>query len=291
MKLGALSFELSRPTVDSLFKSALEYGFSQLQLHFYQFSDGGGSVPSERMPHTMTRQLAEDTRAAARKYGVEIIAAGGYYNMVSRDLNIRSRGLYDLEKLASLCGVFDCGLIGLCTGTRSMNPQELWEINEENDTVQAWHDICETTAQALTIAEHYRVDLGIEIDPSNVINTPEKARQLIDTMQSKRLKIILDGANLFRPGTAYKEVSRNVLAHAFDLLGPDIVMAHGKDVRHGSGLDATYAGNGIVDFDHMLHTLKQWGFYGDMILHGAKTEDEVLKSYAYMKRKVEEIGI
>lgn len=291
MELGILSCEIKKDTITEAIRDAHEKGFTAIQLFFYQFTKEYATFPSEKMPDVMTVDMAEEARRAAKKYGVKISGVGGFFNMVSRDLNVRNKGLYDLEKLASLCGVFDCNIIGLCTGTRAINPNELWDINEENNTVQAWHDICETTAQALTIAEHYNVNLGIEIDPSNVINTPEKARRLIDTMQSKNLKIILDGANLFKIGTAYKEVSRDILAHAFDLLGSDIIMAHGKDVKHGPGLDATYAGNGIVDFDYMLNTLKRWGFRGDMILHGAKTEEEVCRSYAFMKKKIEETGI
>lgn len=286
MKLGALSFEISRPTINDLIKSVHEFGFSQLQLHFYQFSDGKGIVPSEKMPDTMTHDLAEETRRAAKEYGVEINAVGGYYNMVSRDLNVRSKGLYNLEKLASLCGVFDCGLIALSTGSRSNDPEMMWEIHEENNTVQAWHDICEAMEQALMIAEHYNVFLGLEVEASNVINTPEKARRLIDTMRSPYLKVILDGANLFSKGTAYPEVSRHTLEHAFDLLAGDIVSVHGKDIKAGSGLDFTYAGNGIVDFDYMLERLKRIGYKGGITLHGNHNEREIPLAVEFMREKL-----
>ena len=286
MKLGALSFEISRPTIDSLFESVHKYGFTQLQLHFYQFSDGKGAVASEKMPHSMPNELAEEARAASQKYGVEISAAGGYYNMVSRDLNVRSRGLYDIERLASLCRVFGCGMIALSTGSRSHDPEMMWEIHEENNTQQAWHDICEAMEQALAIAEHYNVCLGVEVEASNVINTPEKARKLIDDMRSPNLKVILDAANLFSKGSAYAAISRQVLGHAFDLLREDIVSVHGKDIKEGAGLDFTYAGNGIVDFDFMIERLKSIGYEGGIILHGNHRESEIPLAVEFMRQKL-----
>lgn len=291
MELGALSFELDRPTLGDLMKSVKELGFTVIQLHFYQYCNGRGSIPSEKIPDNMTREIAEETRREAQKNDITVAAAGAYYNMVSRDINVRIRGLYSLEKLASYCGIFDCNLIALCTGSRSVDPENMWEIHPDNNTVQAWHDICEAMEQALAIAEHYGVYLGLEVEASNIINTPEKARALMDTMRSPYLKVILDGANLFPPGTAYPAVARDTLAHAFDLLGEDIISVHGKDIKAGPRLDFTYAGNGIVDFDFMLDSLKKLGYKGNMVLHGNHTDKEMSLSLDFMKGKLRAHGM
>ena len=82
-----------------------------------------------------------------------------------------------------------------------------------------------------------------------------------------------------------------MLNNAFDLLGDDIVLVHGKDVREGENLAFTSAGNGIVDFDYFLMRLKEAGYRGDMILHGAKQEDQIPASVAFMKEKIRLAGI
>ena len=54
--------------------------------------------------------------------------------------------------------------------------------------------------EALQIADEHRVTLGVEPEVSNVVDSARKARRLLDEMQSPRLKIIMDVANLFHAG-------------------------------------------------------------------------------------------
>ena len=80
---------------------------------------------------------------------------------------------------------------------------------------------------AIAIAERHDVDLGIEPELANVVDSAAKARRLIDELRSPRLKIVLDPANLFETETA--EEQRRIVAEAIDLLADRIVMAHAKD--------------------------------------------------------------
>lgn len=82
-------------------------------------------------------------------------------------------------------------------------------------------------AQALPLAEAHNVILGVEPEVSNVIDSAERARRLLDEMKSPNLKIVMDGANLFHYGEL---PCMSELIHAFELLGDDIVIAHAKDL-------------------------------------------------------------
>ena len=119
-------------------------------------------------------------------------------------------------------------------------------------------------AACLEIAERYDLLLGIECEASNCINTADRARLLMDQFDTPRLKIIMDVANLFQHGEARPERVRPIMDHAFDLLGDDIYLAHGKDIRAGDGLAFTHAGNGIVDFDYFFDALTACGYEGGM---------------------------
>ena len=77
--------------------------------------------------------------------------------------------------------------------------------------------------------------LGVEVEASNVVNTARRARDLLDACGSDALKIILDCANLFHAGKAHPRFVRETIGEAFALLGGDIALAHGKDIRESEG--------------------------------------------------------
>ena len=58
-----------------------------------------------------------------------------------------------------------------------------------------------------------------------------RARRLLDEIDSPWLKVVIDPANLLRPGEHGPSLPE-ILDEAFDWLGPDIVLAHAKPPRH-----------------------------------------------------------
>jgi sugar phosphate isomerase/epimerase len=102
-------------------------------------------------------------------------------------------------------------------------------------------------------------------------------------MQSPRLKIIMDAANLFHEGELPRQ--REILDEAFDLLGKDVVLAHAKDLKHDGAAGHDAAGTGVLDYDHYLALLRSVGFNGPLILHGLR-EDQVDASVAFLRGKL-----
>ena len=103
-------------------------------------------------------------------------------------------------------------------------------------------------AKAASLAEECGVDLGIEPELANVVSSAELARQLIDSLGSPRIKIVLDPANLFETASAIE--ARTIVAQAVDMLADRIVMAHAKDRRADGSFAA--AGSGVIDFRHFV---------------------------------------
>jgi sugar phosphate isomerase/epimerase len=101
-----------------------------------------------------------------------------------------------------------------------------------------------------------------------VITSVWDARRLMDDMGSRRLRIVLDPANLFERATP--EAARRIVAEAVDTAGDTIAMAHAKD-RAPDGHFAT-AGEGVVDFPDFLARLKSAGFDGPVVTHGLSAE-------------------
>ena len=113
----------------------------------------------------------------------------------------------------------------------------------------------DTMEQAVALAERYGLTLAIETEAANVVDTPEKARMVLDALDSPRLKMVLDGANLFHAGRAKPEYVEETLRHAFALFGNDVVIAHGKDIRASEGIHFCTTGYGILNFPLMLELL------------------------------------
>jgi sugar phosphate isomerase/epimerase len=104
-------------------------------------------------------------------------------------------------------------------------------------------------------------------------------------MRSSRLKVIMDGANLFDAEDPARGLSRSeeVLEEAFGLLGGDLVLAHAKDVKRSG--EEVAAGKGYLDYDLYLRHLSEAGYAGPLVLHGL-TEEEVVGSLAFLRKKL-----
>ena len=212
---------------------------------------------------------------------LKIVSVTGTFNMIDPDPAKREDGIRRFEELAKHMHELECNFVTLCTGSRSA--ESMWRMHPDSLSDDAWADLLETTAKLLEIAEKYDLILGLETEPNNAMNTPERCRALMDHFGTKRLQVIMDIANLFRPGMAKKENVRGVMRHAFDLLGKDVYLAHGKDIMESDGIACTYAGNGIVDFAYFKELLDEIGYEGCMLLHGLHDEEEFPKATQYVR--------
>ena len=275
MKIGILSPEISAGTVAELFRKTKAFGFYGMQFNYV-------SAGIAEMPDTLPGNLNNEIAAEAAKNGIEIVAVSGTFNMAHPDPAVRQAGIKKFEKIAASCKTFDCRMITLCTGSRN---DYMWAPHRDNNTAEAWNDMRAVMEQLLTIASRYDVNLGMEPEASNIVNTPEKAKKIIEELKSNRLKIILDPANLFQPGTAKKENANSVIKNGMELLAPWIGMAHGKDIKEGEGLDFTYPGRGIIDFGFFFDELKKAGYKDGIILHGIKNEKNIPECLEYIKKR------
>lgn len=273
MKLGifAKTFEGTQP--GPVLKAVAGAGFVCAQ---YNMACSGLAS----MPDAIDEAQAGAIAGAARKAGIEIAAVSGTYNMIHPDRAVREAGHRRLAVLAERSHAMSTRLITLCTGTR--DPFDNWKEHPDNGTPEAWRDLLESMETAIGIAERYDVDLGIEPELANVINSADKARLLIDEMQSPRITIVLDPANLFE--TATLDEQRTTISAATDLLADRIIMVHAKD-RNPDGSFAT-AGKGVLDYSHYLGCLKAIGFTGSLITHGlaAKEAEDVSR---FLSEKLE----
>lgn len=284
MRTGICTTDLKTMPAEQLFAKLNSLGTPVTQLSFASVAETG-FIPDGNIeiPAVVDKEVIKLIRACAEKYQVEIAAVNGTFNMSHPDDRIRAEGLRRFEGFAQAVSSLGCGMVTLSSGTR--NTASLWAPHPENGSDEAWRDMAETTAAAVKIAEKYNIVLAVETEAANIIDTPEKARRLMDAIGSPNLKMIMDCANLFHTGEAQKENVRRIMRHAFEWFGRDVVIAHGKDIKASAGIEFCGTGDGIVDFAYFAELLGEFGYQGDMFLHGIYDEQKLPEAIRFFKAK------
>ena len=217
---------------------------------------------------------------------IELAAVSGtFFNIIHADPAERARGFERLRALARTAVSLGAPRITFATGTR--DAENMWAGHPDNDTPEAFDDMLEAMAVAVQIAAEHEIVLVFEPEVSNVVDTAAKARRLLDHFSSPWLKVVIDGANLFHAGELPR--MREVLDEAFALLGPDVHMAHAKDLVRDGHAGNVAAGTGLLDYGHYLRHLSTLGtdFGGALILHSLD-EAQVPESVSFLRNKLEE---
>lgn len=245
-----------------------------------QFNLSNAGLPS--LPEEIREEDLARIRSLTMEYGIRLDALSGTFNMIDPDETLRRKGCSQFALQCRIARELGIPIVSLCTGSK--NPESKWKWHEDNLKDSAWADLMRTTETILRYAEDDHIILGVEPEASNIIHTPELARRYLDEVRSPYLKIIMDGANLFRPEQVPD--MKHVLTEAFDLLGKDIVLAHAKDFVINGGLEFTAAGQGSFDYALYLRLLEQAGYTGALIMHGLK-EEQVPESRRFLERMME----
>ena len=264
MYVGLMEGTIRRKTLTENLNAVVEHGVHHLQYHV----PASGPSVAEIRKEMDTRQMT-------------ISALSGTYNMIDPDVEKRHAGLRMLRSVAEKCAPLGTSVITLCTGSR--DPQSMWRAHPDNNTAEAWRDLVESMEQALAVAEAYDVTLALEPEVANVIDSAQKARRLLDEMQSPYLKVCMDGANIFHKGELPK--MREILDEAFALLGDDIALAHAKDLDRDGQAGHLAAGTGLLDYDQYLGLLKENGYDGAVVLHGL-SEAQVPFCTNFLREKI-----
>lgn len=226
-----------------------------------QYNLACSGLPS--MPEHVPDGTAAAMVAAAANTGVALAALSGTGNMAHPDPAHRKAVVRQLRAVIGCAAQAGIPMVTLCTGTR--DPADQWRFHADNTTPEAWADMRATMAEVCDLAEMAGVLLGIEPEQANVVQSVADALRLARELQTDRIRIVLDPANLFESGPA-PDMARAV-AEAAPLLG----LVHAKD-RRTDGQVAP-PGDGAVDFPALFAGLRGVGYDGAVITHGIELPD------------------
>ena len=257
MHIGILTNTFDTTTPEQTARAVHAHGLTHVQLEL-------PSVGWTPLPEHIDHAEAARIKQVFAEHGVIIAAVSGTFNMIHPDAAHRAVGLRRLEVLAAACGVLGTSVITLCSGTRDTGSMWRWHADSYAD--DAWLDLIASTRAAARIGEAHGVTMAFEPEVNNSVDSARKARRLLDAIGSSKLKVVMDGANVFHAGELPS--MRDILEEAFALLGDDIALAHAKDLDHDGDAGHLPAGKGLLDYDLYLSLLKRSSFDGALILHG-----------------------
>ena len=260
-----------RGSLDAVFRTARSYGIESFQ--FNMCLAGGKTLP-DRYDARAVGELSY----LADSYGIELAAMSGTFNLMEK--HKRKEYLEKSEILMEICTKLSIPVLSICTGTNSS--ESMWTWHPHNDSEESWNQMKEHLDSLLSIAEKYPVSLGVEPEISNIVSSAIKARRLLDEYRHPSIRIILDAANLIRPGE--KALMNGRIQEAVTLLKDEIVLVHAKDCRVDGQIVYKAAGKGDMDYRYYISCLREAGYAGSVILHGL-TEIEAKDSIRFLKRQ------
>ena len=262
MEIGVFSKVYGRNSCEEVFQAIAEAGIFHIQFNF----ETAGRDP---LPVSVEEEVLDEIVRCAEKYQMHIDALSGTFNMIDPDPIRKEEGIRQFAYQCYLAQRLHAPVITLCTGSKDPNK---WKWSDDNLKDESYQELLETTRTILEYAHQHGIVLGVEPEQGNIIRDPFKARRYLDDVADESLKIVMDGANLFNP----KNIDRmdEVLRESFELLGKDIILAHGKDLYIEEEKTVfTGPGMGKVDFPLFIELLRQNGYDGPVIMHGLKEED------------------
>ena len=186
------------------------------------------------------------------KSDIDIAVLGCYLNLANPNTEslkkITDKYLANIRFAAHL----GCGVVGTETGA----PNEGYETVPECYTEEALQTFITNLKPVVKYAECMGVLVAIEPVVRHIVNTPARARRVLDEINSPNLRIILDPVNLLDI-TNYKQQDE-VIAEAIRLLGEDIAILHIKDYAVEDGaLKECAAGFGQMNWKPVIEYVKK----------------------------------
>ena len=172
---------------------------------------------------TMTPGLAMYIKELCAENKVDIAVLGCYLNLCNPNEEKHKEIVEKYKAHIRFASILGCGVVGTETG--AVNEEYKYEpANHSEEALQCFID---NLRPIVKYAEQFGVIVAIEPVWKHIVNTVERARKVLDAIDSPNLQIIFDPVNLLYVGNIDKQ--DEIINQAFDLLLKDIAVVHCKD--------------------------------------------------------------
>ena len=233
-----------------------DHGFEAVQLFFAGDDDGNDPSPSD-----VDEKLAGgDLALAAMTLHVDLVGPSG---LVEAQV---ARAVRCVRKTAALEGRYGDNPKPVLVWHPSQYPSGAEDGAVFGGLTSALSTVC-------AAAEDAGVAIAVEITRGGSVDSAERWLRLQDHVGSPALKVCLDAAN-FCP-------DRTPLERAVRVLGPDVVIAHGKDSSfHDNGEVAEYGptGSGRLDYETYIRAVCDYCESPYFVMEYYRTRAQLLRA-------------
>lgn len=201
---------------------------------------------NDHSPFDFTDHDIADIRAAAAQHGLTVAAISApLYKCDLSDADTVSEHQRKFEICAKRANEL---------GAKLVRGFDFWDTGAAPETRAAMFGVISE------ICEKYDIVCALESDPSVHAATPQKLAQLLEIIDSPRIRALYDPGNeVWVTGTVCPE--------GYEILKPWLVHIHVKDAAViGGKPDAVKVGTGVVDWESLFARLLADGYSGSVML-------------------------
>jgi len=273
MQIGIRAHDCKADSFEGLVSEIERQGFSCAHL---ALTKAVKEFPVDR--GAMTPGMAIYMKRVFEKKGVDIAVLGCYLNLATPDPVQLAEFTETYKAHIRFASLLGCGVVGTETGAVNVE----YQFEPANHSEEALAIFIKNLKPVVEYAEKMGVILAIEPVYVHIVSTVEKARRVLDEINSPNLQIIFDPVNLLSPDNY--QAQDEIIEKAFALLGNDIAVIHAKDFRIEEDMvKSVEIGTGIFHYDVLMKQVKTRKPFIHVTLEDTKPEN-ALQSKAFIQK-------
>ncbi|SDM55425.1 sugar phosphate isomerase/epimerase family protein [Lachnospira pectinoschiza] len=273
MRIGIRAHDMAYAPIEDLIPRVHEQGFHCMHLalkkSIKEYSTG---------VEAMTPGLAMHLKEICNDNKVDVAVLGCYLNLCNPNPVKHAEIVEKYKAHIRFASILGCAVVGTETGAVN----EEYKYEEANHSEEALECFIENLRPIVKYAEQFGVIFAIEPVWKHIVNTVERARRVLDEINSPNLQIIFDPVNLLYPGNIKDQ--DEIIKKGFELLGKDIAVVHCKDfIDEGKEVDLKSVaagkggpdGKGGLNYPLLLKLIKEHKPYVHCTLENTVPENAV----------------
>lgn len=219
---------------------------------------------------TMTPGLAMHMKELCSDNKVDVAVLGCYLNLANPDPAQLEKITEKYKAHIRFASVLGCAVVGTETG--AVNTE--YKFEPANHSEEALEIFIKNLRPVVEYAEKFGVIFAIEPVYKHIVCNIERARRVLDEINSPNLQIIFDPVNVLSVDNIKDQ--DEIIRKAFELLGKDIAVVHAKDfVVENNEIISIAAGTGGLNYPLLLSLVKQHKPYVHVTLENTVPENAV----------------
>lgn len=254
-------------------------------------------------PRQVSRERAVRVRRLFEEAGVTVTQATGYWQpLIHPDDSARREAVRVLGEAIRVAAAL--GARAVLTGPGTLNPRAAalpddqrrwgaWWPARANHGPAAVERLVQSLREAVPAAEQFGILISLECHVISTIDSPERAREVVQGVGSPLVRINIDPINFIGSVPEYHDTTAR-LNHIFDVLDPYIVSGDAKDILLDDPvvvhLKETPAGEGELDYATFLRRFE--AVCPDGFLHLEHFPlPEALRGQRFIREQAARLGI